>query len=191
MSNKNNSNLQVNTIMQNYGTRKGMLYTWLYRIFYWLSLYQKYEKIDWSSVERLVFVCKGNICRSAYADILARSHGALSVSCGLDTTEGVPANQTAVLVAKRLGNDLQAHRTTSVKSLKFSKSDLLIAMEPHQAAELVNISKGLCQYTLLGLWGSTKYPHLQDPYGSAEVYFESCFKRINEAVNAIIEKTSA
>ena len=39
-------------------------------------------------VRRLVFVCHGNICRSAFADVLAKQTGLNSASFGLSTSSG-------------------------------------------------------------------------------------------------------
>lgn len=189
MSNSNNPIVKITETKRKYGSRKGLLYTWIHKILYSLLFYRQYEKINWSSVKRLVFVCKGNICRSAYADTITLSMGLDSVSCGLDTTEGEPAYEKAISTAAIFDCDLTKHRTTCVQSMHFEKSDLLIAMEPEQIKELIKLSNGICQYTLLGLWGGVKLPHLHDPYGSPDEYFETCFKRINEAVDAIIEKT--
>jgi protein-tyrosine phosphatase len=43
---------------------------------------------DPARVRRLVFVCHGNICRSAYAHVLARRAGARVASFGLSTATG-------------------------------------------------------------------------------------------------------
>ena len=59
------------------------------------------RKPDAAVVRRLVFVCHGNICRSAYADVLAARGGAKTASFGLSTHTGVPAH--APVIALVLG----------------------------------------------------------------------------------------
>ena len=115
-----------------YGSRRGFIRTYWHRLLYFLGRYRSYRKVDWQSIERLVFVCKGNICRSAYAEAVARSLGVDAISCGLDTVEDAPANKDAILTAKSLGFDLQEHKTTPIMYLVLRKTDLLVAMEPWQ-----------------------------------------------------------
>ena len=74
-----------NRIKQKYGSKQGLLYCCLSKILFHLGYFNSLKKIDWTSVERLIFVCKGNICRSAYAEALARSAGVESLSFGLDS----------------------------------------------------------------------------------------------------------
>lgn len=186
---KNKSVPSNSRIEQKYGSRKGFLLSYLYKILYHIGYYKKFEKINWAKVKRLVFVCKGNICRSAYADILAQAAGIESVSFGVDTVDGAHANDRAILVAQKFGRDLSQHRTTSFKNIVFKDSDLFVAMEPWQIAKLVAKTGGRYQCTLLGLWGEKKYPYIHDPFGSSEEYFDNCFNVIEEAVSGLVKKT--
>lgn len=175
---------------RHYGSRRGLVRATWYRMRYLFGSYQAYNKIDWSSVERLVFICKGNICRSAFAEAVAHSYGIDAISCGLDTIEDAPANTNAISAAKQLGFDLDGHVTRPIMYLVLKKTDLLIAMEPWQ---LEFLKKNLCrnhQYTLLGLWSNPILPYIQDPYNASQNYFNKCFMYINESVYAISKKLS-
>jgi protein-tyrosine phosphatase len=135
-----------------------------------------------------VFVCKGNICRSAYAEVVARSLGLDAVSCGLRTIVAVPANEDAVRAARVRGVDLEDHKTTPIMYMVLRKTDLLVAMEPWQVEFMErHLVRGYC-YTLLGLWFKPVNPHIQDPYGASSDYFDHCFKYIEDAVHVISEK---
>ena len=173
-----------------YGSRSGFVRTYWHRLKYNLGLYRQYRNIDWQSVERLVFVCKGNICRSAYAEVVARSLGVDTISCGLDTIENAPANESAVRAAKRSGFSLDEHRTRPVMYLVLKKTDLLITMEPWQAAYLDKhlMREHVC--TLLGLWATPNLPYLQDPDGAADDYFDKCFTSIRSGVQVMVRKIS-
>ena len=174
----------------NYGSWRGFIRTWRGHFHYLLGGYRAYQQVDWNSVERLVFVCKGNICRSAYAEALARSLGVDAVSCGLNTKTGLPANDGAIRAARLRGVDLSKHRTTRIEALDIRKSDLLIAMEPWQAKQL---SMSYCKErdcTLLGLWGQPVKPHIQDPYGMSNAYFDYCFNYIEKSFHEILTKIS-
>lgn len=171
-----------------YGSRRGALLTFKFRFLSLFGRYRKYQQVDWASIDRLVFVCKGNICRSAYAEAVAKSVGIEAISCGIDTVMSAPANERAAEVASQRGFDLQEHKTTTVQSLAINKSDLLIAMEPWQADYLLNHSPAGTVCTLLGLWGQRKAPHIHDPYGASSVYFDNCFNYIESCVCNIGEK---
>lgn len=175
-------------VARNYGSRRGFLLTYWHHLLYLLGRYRKYRKVDWQSIERLVFVCKGNICRSAYAEAVSRSMGVEAISCGLDTIENAPANIDAICNAIALGFDLKGHKTTPIMYLVIRKSDLLIAMEPWQCNFLQRSLHRKHQITLLGLWSRPIFPHIQDPYGASPYYFKKCFEYIKSSVNELSKK---
>ena len=175
-------------IAKHYGSRRGFVRTYWYWLLYILGRYRKYQEVDWQEVERLVFVCKGNICRSAYAEAVARSLGIEAVSCGIDTIEDAQANEAAIRTAQKRGLDLDEHKTTPIMYLILRNSDLLVAMEPWQAKFLGKHLSRKHYCTLLGLWTQPFLPHIQDPYGSASGHFENCFNYIEKSVHEISEK---
>jgi len=189
--------MQVNIIniidrwlAEHYGSRRGYVRTCWYRICYLTGGYRSYRQIDWTSVERLVFVCKGNICRSAYAEAVAKSLGVDSVSCGVDTRTGFPANELAIREAEAKGIDLSKHRTTPMQSLAIRDSDLFVAMEPWQIECIGREFGEKYRCSLLGLWGRPVNPHIQDPYGASSVYFSNCFNYIEKSVHEVASKIS-
>ena len=82
-----------------YGSRRGFVRACRHKLLYMLGVYNNYRRIDWDKIERLVFVCKGNICRSAYAEAVAKSLGVSAISCGLSTKLDAPANADAIEIA--------------------------------------------------------------------------------------------
>ncbi len=175
-------------LTKNHGSRSGFLKAQVYRLFYLSGVYNKYKTIDWANVSRLVFVCKGNICRSAYAEELARTLGIEAISFGLDTVDGAPANDRAVKTALSCGSDLQAHKTTCLQSVELKSGDLLVAMEPWQCKKLTEVYGGKYPCTLLGLWLRPVLPYIHDPYGMRPAYFKQCFVRIRRAVQFMAGK---
>ena len=175
-------------LARRYGSQRGFIRTIWHKSLFVLGRYRKYQEVDWTRVERVVFVCKGNICRSAYAEAVARNLGLEVISCGLDTIENAPASSDAVYVAEKLGVDLTQHFTQPVMYLSFKKTDLLIAMEPWQVLYLEKNLFRKHQCTLLGLWAKPILPHIQDPYGASQDYFERCFSYIKDSVYEIDKK---
>jgi protein-tyrosine phosphatase len=146
-------------ISDRYGSRRGFIRAYWHRVLYLLGKYRTYQQIEWDSVDRLVFVCKGNICRSAFAEAVARSSGIDSISCGIDTVSGAPAYDAAIDAATVRNIDLREHRTTPLQSLSFGKRDLLIVMEPLQIGYLEQNLDKENMFTLLGLWGKPLQLH--------------------------------
>jgi len=154
-----------------------------------LGRFSRCADVDWTRVSRLVFLCKGNICRSAYAEHYARSLGMHSTSAGLWADKGKPADGTALRVARSFGVDLAAHRSRTPDELEFSSGDLVVVFEPkHLSAFASRSGSGNdVQATLLGLWSPrAKWVYIHDPYGSSELYFRACFDRINEGVRVLL-----
>ena len=172
-------------IRRRYGCSQGFILTQWHRLLYFLGHYHKYRRINWSEVERLVFVCKGNICRSPFAELVARSQGLISISCGIDTVDGMPPNEKATEAATRKERDLGLHKTRTIESLTIKKGDLLVAMEPWQICEFRRKYGNRIECTLLGLWHSPVSPFIYDPYGSTSEYFDRCFDQIEKSVYGI------
>ncbi len=138
---------------------------------------------DPSSIRRLVFVCHGNICRSAFADWLARDHGLNAVSFGLSTSSGLGAHPPVVEAAKALGVNLSGHSTARIEDYTPEPGDLLLAMEARQLRRIAAMPGfAVRPRTLLGLYAHPRTPHLHDPFGLDDVYLGTCLKRIESAV---------
>jgi len=160
---------------------------YLARYVYWrLGGYRRYRRIRWSSVRRLVFVCTGNICRSPFAEHVARAHQLDAVSVGVRTRMGGVANATALQVALERGIPMGGHRTRPLEHFEPREGDLFIAMEPFQAALVARQRWAVShQITLLGLWVGSGGPVIPDPYGGDEKRFNHCFSVIEQGVSRI------
>lgn len=155
-----------------------------------LGIYAPLTQIDWSRVERYVFVCKGNICRSPYAEMRARGLGLSSSSYGLHADGDHPAYPSAQRVAWLRGIDLTVHRSRALASAELNSGDLVIVFEPEQiepARQYLARFEGV-QLTLLGLWSRPRRTYVADPYGRSDAYFQTCFGCIDSAVHSLIEK---
>jgi len=154
-----------------------------------VGAFRSYRQIHWPEISRVVFVCKGNICRSPYAEHRSRAWGAKAVSAGLLADPGKPAAPAAQQAALRRGVDLAAHRSRVTSELVISAGDLLVAFEPRHAEALSVLARNRAgvQVTLLALWSSTPWlVYLHDPYGLSPAYFEKCFERIDRGLRGIL-----
>lgn len=171
-------------VRDRYGSARGLLRLWLARLT--KHRLKRYAKIDWTRVDRLVFVCTGNICRSPYAERRAAASGVPTLSIALRGGSGDPAFPAARSAAAAAGVDLSAHRSTAVADAALRPGDLLVAMEPWQAGALDALGVG--QVTLLGLWTRPRRPHLHDPHGLSDAYFRSCFRLIDSGVAEMLRR---
>ena len=166
---------------ESHGTHRGFVRTLLAELEYVLGRLDAFVQPELKDVERLVFVCQGNICRSCYGDWLARRLGLNACSFGLATTTNQPAFPDAVEAAARFGVDLGAHRTTDVRDFKPLPGDLYLVMEPRQARRLQQLAFAQ-RIALLGAWASPHRMHLHDPHTLSRGYFQTCFTLIHSAV---------
>jgi protein-tyrosine phosphatase len=152
-----------------------------------LGRFHEYRAVDWSQVERLVFVCKGNICRSAYAEARASSARFPAASFGIAAIPDASADASAISHAAARKISLSAHRTTALAAFEHLPGDLLVCMEPPQAKIVTKLfAKTTPQVTLLGLWARPARPWLSDPYGSGDGYWRSCLDTIDSGIERIL-----
>ena len=138
-------------------------------------------------VRRLVFVCHGNVCRSAYAHVLAERAGARVASFGLSTATGRTAHEPVVAMAARRGVDMTAHRATDIDDFVPHEGDLLLAMETRHLRRLAaEPALSHLPRLLLGTFARPPVPHLHDPYDEDEAYLPVCLDRIERAVAALV-----
>jgi protein-tyrosine phosphatase len=148
------------------------------------------RKPDPDGVRRLVFVCHGNICRSAYAHGLAQAAGARVASFGLSTSTGKPAHPPVVALAKARGLSLAAHRSTDVADFVGEEGDLLLAMETrHLRKFAADPALRDVPRELLGMYvAPLPVPHLHDPYELDDRYMATCLTRIETAVANLLRR---
>lgn len=140
-----------------------------------------------ADVRRLIFVCQGNICRSAFADVVARKAGMRVGSFGLSTTTGRPAHDPAIVAAAALGHDLSDHRAIDLADYVPEEGDLLLAMEVRQLHRMAADPRlSHLPRLLLGRWTRPMVLHLHDPYGLDDRYMATCLRRIEGAVTALV-----
>lgn len=176
-------------IKNRYGSKHGLLRYVKYDVLRMLGVYNRFNKIDFANVTRLVFVCKGNICRSPLAEAVARKHNIPSMSFGLDTRGNAPADPRAIAWASANGYDLGQHITIRVDQYQPQAGDLLIGMESKHVYELEQqFANAPVQITMIGLWLTQPLAYLHDPYNANTEYFDRCESLVQAAVLQLLEK---
>ena len=154
-------------------------------ILYWniqsaLGQFDYLKLIDTERIKRLVFVCRGNVCRSPYAEAAAKSLNFRSISCGVDVEYSAPPEENALRAALLHGNDLSKHMSRSIFNVPLNSSDCLVAMDPSHLSIALSVAKNNgCQVTMMGLWKQPTVIYIPDPYGKPLKSFIECFNLID------------
>ncbi len=166
-----------------FGTWRGLVRLVLAHTEQWSGRLHAFRLRRPEDVERVVYVCLGNICRSAYGEQVAREIGLPCASLGLSTSTGSASPAEAVEAARRLGCDMAQHRALDWKDFQVRPGDLFLVMEVRQAHELRRRlgNRDDVQVCLLGAFCSPPAPHLHDPFTLSPAYFDTCFARVRQA----------
>jgi protein-tyrosine phosphatase len=169
----------------NHGTWRGWVRATLCELEYGLGRLDAHLAPDLAQVRRVVFVCLGNINRSAFAEQVAVAHGLNCCSIGLSTSTGAPATDAARRMAPLFGCSLEQHRSTPLQGWQHEPGDLLLVMEARHARRLVAQGFDPGAIAMLGHWAAPRRLHLHDPHKLSDAYYRSCFTLIRSAVEGL------
>jgi protein-tyrosine phosphatase len=174
---------------ERYGGRRAYFQHCLARALSLAGAYRPLLDIDWYSVDRLVFICKGNICRSPYGEARARLLGLETASFGLEAADGAPADANAARNAQERGVDLSAHLSSRIERSRLREKDLVLLFEPQQIrAFRERCGADIRAISLAGLWARPERPYVSDPYGRSDLCFQECFSVIDGSVAALASR---
>ncbi len=175
----------------NFGTYRGLVRLILGELEYLFGRLSLYTEPRTGDIQRLVFVCLGNINRSAFAAEVARVNGAHVISIGLSTTSGMPAFKNAISTAKLFGFDLGAHKALDFSDYTYLPGDLLLAMEVRHTRYLIRRGIPPRAIALLGHWGTPRRIHIHDPHVLSDLYFQTCFLILYSATKRLVRELNA
>lgn len=145
------------------------------------------------SVSRsILFMCYGNINRSALADILVRGYaedsGISIASAGFHQEEGRTADPVMVEIAAEFDIDMKQLRSSCVTPAQIKDSDIIFVMEKSHYDKLIAVDNSVANkiYLLGAHHRNSKRPvEIADPYGLAREAYLACYNQIVEAVDHI------
>jgi len=146
---------------------------------------------------KVMFICTGNICRSAMAHWMLKKKAIEQnknievYSCGLEADDGWKSTNEAVEVMKEYGIDLTHHRSTSLKNSNIEDMDVILcATRVHKGAiiylypELENKVYTMKEYA--GYDASNL--DISDPWGYGIDVYRRCAKEIEDCIDKYLEK---
>jgi len=154
---------------------------------------RKIYKVLPREIRSILFVCKGNICRSPFAasylgaKLKNRDFPIEVLSAGLETTPGKKANPVASTVALQNHISLEAHVTTPVTDDLIRRADLIIVMEfMHRVDLLKQFPAAKRKVFRLGDFHQGLAKEIWDPYGGTHADFEFCFRMIRRCCDNLM-----
>ena len=145
---------------------------------------------------RILFVCRGNICRSpfaqAYADIRFAASGSERIqtrSAGTYPVEDRPSPSEARNASRELGIDLEAHRSRALSPSLVKWAGAILCMDERDRRELRAYPEAGGKVFFLGSFDSKIRPLTRSPtrgVGRAEE-FRACYQEIVASVDGLAE----
>lgn len=170
-----------------FGSKLGFIrYCWYLFLYYANNAIGNRSRVP-SRVDRFVFVCKGNICRSPFAEEIFKMLSPFEcTSFGLDTTSGKSAHKPIIHLAGEIGVDLSQHRTVSWCHFIPKEFDFYVCVEPGHVDFLCRLMPD-AKTILLGEFTQRPQPYFHDPYNTSDQYRKKCLKQISQAVSNLVE----
>lgn len=166
--------LNEREIVRHLGPEAGRTYVWL-RLLDGLGVRTSNQRMVPSSARSFVFVCWGNIMRSAMAEFLmnqalreAGLEGQLQIrSAGLHATPGREAHPWAQAASAHLGISLTQHHSKLLTREMVETADCVFAMDFQNKAELLMLYPAFREKVyMLSAYaeGPGRYREIPDPY---------------------------
>ena len=146
-------------------------------------------------MKSILFVCYGNIMRSAFAEACFRQeisqHPTLArtrfASAGVRAQPGEPAEPHARKMAKQFGLSLDSHRATTTSTELLETYDRIYIMDQLNEELLLGDTPEAASKTA---YLSTMIPGapkaIEDPYCLSDKQLEACFRTIQLAVRNLV-----
>lgn len=145
------------------------------------KLYRYIAKKRLKSAQNILIVCKGNICRSSFAEKIMLEHypDKTITSAGYFRKSNRPCPDLAIEVANEMGLDLSKHRSSKLTQEAIDNADVVMIFDEENydtvCRGFANARKKLVFYGLLDT--ATNY-FIADPYGHSKETFSATYQRI-------------
>jgi len=145
-----------------------------------------------ADARRLLFICYGNINRSALADLLVRPYaedsGYTVVSAGFHAEGARDMDPVMRSLLEAEGLSAEGFSSTALTQDMLAGSDLVFVMEQRHYDRIVAMDPRAAERTfLLGAHENTEgWPaEIPDPYGCPRDQYMACYRRIAGAVDRL------
>jgi protein-tyrosine-phosphatase/predicted ATP-grasp superfamily ATP-dependent carboligase len=141
----------------------------------------------------VLFVCKGNICRSPFAARYLQtvvSNGTQVLSAGYYPKAGRPCPSEALDAAREAGIDLAPHRSAILDDALVARADTIFVFD-RQNWQLVRQRWPMARTKLhfVGDLARGGQREIRDPYGEGVDVFRSTYRYIRTSIDAALQDT--
>jgi protein-tyrosine-phosphatase/predicted ATP-grasp superfamily ATP-dependent carboligase len=141
---------------------------------------------------RILILCYGNICRSAYAGVTAsaRANKEITIrSSGFYSTAGRQTPDEFQGLTLRRGVDLSAHRSSRVDKADLDWSDLIVVMDQKNFEALRALDRGsLSKVVWLGAFDPSGPLEIEDPYELPTPEAEAILDRMDRCLDNLARR---
>ena len=145
-----------------------------------------------AQARRVLFVCHGNIMRSAFAaayfEWRARMDGSAvqADSAGVHAWHGRPADPRAATAGRAFGLDLSAHRSKPIDAAQVDAADLILVMDRDNLHGVLERFPGAASKTfLLGVLDQGPTDEIADPFSHGPEQMQQACGRIVQAIEVL------
>jgi len=143
------------------------------------------------NAKKIIFICKGNICRSPFAQLYAAKilpKKLKFLSAGYIPLKGRLSPGEALAAATKFGIDLSHHSSRKVTSDDLYSSDVIFVFDKQNYTDiLINNPSVLHKVYLLGVYNNTESSEISDPNGQSEKVFYQIYYTIKTCIDMIKE----
>jgi len=156
------------------------------------------------SPRSFLFVCKGNVCRSPFAEhaarIIAQELGIKDCECrsaGIEVSRSEPSPPNAVEAAEAFGIILKNHLSAPFEEKQAERFDAIIVLEGRHFMMMKNrYPRFKKKIFLLPLFeengardiGPFLRYNIPDPFGEDLDEFHACYRRIEQCLNGMFDR---
>lgn len=151
-----------------------------------------------TTLNKIAFICLGNICRSPLAEALLRARAdAAGLNLRIDSAGtgawhiGKPPDVRSIAVAREFGLDISGLRARQIAAADFHRFDLLLCMDQDvtRAVSRIRPPSAPAQVHLMLDWlGLGAGRDVPDPYHGDPSDFLAMYRLLAEATDALVER---